>query len=76
MKRKVKKRAKRAVRATARKTGLTPKQCLADMQEAIDVAWATADPEAQAYQNQLFPAGKPTVEEFIAVLGARAKGSS
>lgn len=73
MKVKNKIRAKRAIRATARKTGTTPKQCLADMQEAIDAAWATTDPAAKAYQEQLFPAGKPTVEEFIAVLGNRAK---
>ena len=70
---KTKIRAKRAIRETARRTGKTPKQCLADMQEAIDAAWETTDPAAQAYQKQLFPAGKPTVEEFIAVLGARTQ---
>lgn len=62
-------RAKRAIRGTAQQFGVSRQQCRADMQAAIDEAWATADPAAQAEQQHLFPAGKPTVEEFLAVLG-------
>lgn len=76
MKLKDKIRAKQTIRATGRHFGISPAQSRAEMQQAIDVAWATADPDAQAYQKQLFPGGKPTVEEFIAVLGTRLKERS
>ena len=35
------------------------------MQEAIDIAWQSTDPEKIAFQNQMFPQGKPTVGQFI-----------
>ena len=40
----------------------------AAMEEAIVVAWATDDPEVKEFQARLFPNGKPTVEEYIAVI--------
>jgi hypothetical protein len=68
-----KRRVKRTIRGTAKQFNIPPEQCRTDMQATIDAAWATTDPGAQAYQKQLFPAGKPTVEEFIAVLGRRVQ---
>lgn len=68
-------RARQTIRTTARRFGISPAQSRADMQQAIDVGWERSqnDPEAKAYWQQLFPAGKPTVEEFIAVMCNKLK---
>ena len=42
------------------------------MREAIEQAWSSTDPEVVLFQMQLFPKGKPTVEEFIRVLAEEA----
>lgn len=65
-------KAKRVIRQTARIQGVTPTQCRREMQEAIDAAWATADPAIMAAQLRLFPSGKPEIEEFIIRLGQEA----
>lgn len=39
-----------------------------DLQEALDAAWESSDPAALQLQGELFPAGKPTLEQFIEVL--------
>lgn len=44
-----------------------------EMQAALDAAWATDDPEAKALQEQLFPGGKPTLEQFIEVLARQVR---
>lgn len=36
------------------------------MQAAIDAAWLSEDVEARRLQRELFPRGKPSVEEFVA----------
>ena len=66
-------KSKAAIRGTADHFGQTPEQVRLDMQEAIDEAWATADPAAKALQEQLFPAGKPTPEQFIATVARYMK---
>lgn len=56
-------RAHRVIKQVAREEGREPAEVRQDMQAAIDAAW-----ENQAgaeLQLQLFPAGKPTVEEFL-----------
>lgn len=58
-------RAKAVIRELARRDGVSPAAVRASMQEAIDEAWATADPAARAEQLRRFPAGKPTVEAFM-----------
>lgn len=59
-------KARATIRETARKFGITPEQCKADMQAAIDEGWRTEDPAARAYWAELFPGGrKPSLEEFI-----------
>ena len=71
-------RAKKTIRATSRHFGVSPAQSRAEMQQAIDIGWERSqnDPAAKAYWQQLFPAGKPTVEEFIAVLGNRVRNGN
>lgn len=49
-------------------TGKPREQICAEIQSAIDAAWASNLPEARKLQNDLFPKGKPAPEEFIAVL--------
>lgn len=56
-------RANRAIRQVAEREGKSPAEIRQAMQEAIDTAWA--NPAGRAMQQQLFPAGKPTVEEFL-----------
>ena len=36
-----------------------------EMKRAIDEAWANPTEEQKRFQEQYFPLGKPTVEEFI-----------
>jgi len=43
-----------------------------EMLAAIDAAWSNPDPMIQARQRQLFPNGKPTIEEFIRVMAKQA----
>lgn len=62
-------RAKAVIQELADREGKTPGEIRASMQEAIDEAWATADPAAKARQLELFPDGKkPTVEHFMLTL--------
>lgn len=79
MKWKDKRRAKRAIRGTGQKIGITSAQARAEMQEAIDAGWEASqnDPAAKARWLEMFPDGKkPSVEEFITVLGTRVQNQS
>lgn len=49
----------------AKSKGRPASQIRKEMREAIDAAWQTSDPAAQARQRQLFPEGKPSLELFI-----------
>ena len=53
------------IRKIAEAEGTTPAVIRQEMAAAIDAAWANPDPDAQAKQQQLFPAGKPSVEFFL-----------
>jgi len=44
------------------------KQIEREMQAALDIAWNSADSVITAKQRQLFPNGKPSVEEFLRVM--------
>lgn len=61
-------KANKIIRRLARRDGLSPADVKTSMQEAIDEAWASDNPEVIAAQLRRFPAGKPTVEEFISAL--------
>jgi len=39
-----------------------------EMQRTIDIAWSTTDPDIRKRQQELFPSGKPSVDEFIEVI--------
>ena len=61
------------IRQTARHYGVTEEEVRRDMQEALDAAWGSSDPEVRAFQEQLFPDGKPCLEDFIITLGKYMK---
>ncbi len=44
-----------------------------EMKKAIDLAWANPTEEQKRFQEQYFPKGKPTVEEFIQTVAHLAK---
>jgi len=52
----------------AAKYGVPVEEVVRDMQEALDDAWDNSDPAARARQRQLFPKGKPSIEEFVRVM--------
>ena len=51
----------------------SPAEVRKEMQAAIDMAWQTATPAAIEAQYHRFPAGKPTVEEFMIEMGKQLK---
>lgn len=56
------------IKQTAKHYGVPEEEVRQSIQEIIDEAWRTTDPEAKRLQQQAFPAGKPTPEEFVRVL--------
>ena len=57
----------------AAEEGLSPADIRREMAATIDAAWSSPDPAARAFQQQLFPAGKPTVELFLATLAGKIR---
>lgn len=57
---------------TAKNFDVSTPEAYDEMQKAIDAAWDTKDELALKRQKELFPNGKPTVEEFIAVVSKKA----
>ena len=53
--------------------GVSVGEIIRDMQEAVDAAWNNPDPAIRGRQRQLFPDGKPSVEEFIRVMAEQAQ---
>lgn len=66
-------KGKAAIRGTADHFGETPEDVRREIQAAIDAAWNTEDPAAMTLQRELFPAGKPTPEQFIATVARHIK---
>ena len=60
------------IEKTAKHFGVSVLELYDEMQKAIDAAWNTKDELALKRQLELFPNGKPTVEEFIAKISKRA----
>lgn len=63
---------KKSIIETAKQHGVSEQHVRDEMQKAIDAAWNTDDEQALKRQKELFPNGKPTVEEFIAVISQKA----
>ena len=52
----------------AKKYGTNIFEVIAEIQTSIDDAWDGFDAETLKKQQELFPNGKPTIEEFIRTL--------
>lgn len=68
-------RAKAVIRQVAEQQGLSTAEVRREMQLALDEAWATADHGAQQRQHELFPDGKPSLEQFIMTLAGELRSS-
>ena len=53
--------------------GVSVDEVVRDMQDTIDATWDTPDPVARKKQQELFPNGKPSIEEFIRVVAGQVK---
>ena len=53
------------INKVAKQNHLSKDSVKEEMQKALDAAWESNDPEALKKQHELFPDGKPSVEEFI-----------
>lgn len=62
-----------AIRRTACHYGKTEAEIRQEMQIALDSAWDASDPDTKRMQAELFPDGKPSLEEFIIKLSKLAK---
>lgn len=64
---------------TAKRFGISPDACRAEMQLALDEAWAATwrpgNIRAQVAWQRMFPAGKPSLEEFIQGVAASIRGA-
>lgn len=54
----------------AEQEGQSPADVRRAMQEALDEAWASNDLATKRRQRELFPDGKPSLEQFILTLAA------
>lgn len=61
-------KSKAAIRKTSAHFNETPENTRKEIEDVINTAWLSGDPDVQAFQQSLFPAGKPSPEEFIAVI--------
>lgn len=62
----------KAIKKTAKNNGVSEQHVREEMQKALDEAWNTTDEEALRYQKEMFPNGKPTIEEFIKKVSQKA----
>lgn len=63
-----------AIRKVAEHHGKSEKVVRRELEQIIDATWASSDPEAKLMQSRLFPKGKPTPEEFVAVIAIDFSG--
>lgn len=65
---------KESINKVAKENHLPKNTVLDEMQKALDAAWESKEPEAMKKQQELFPSGKPSVEEFIKRIAELSKG--
>lgn len=56
---------KKALKQTAKMHNVSEQYVRNEIQKTLDAAWSTNDEAALKRQQELFPNGKPTLEEFI-----------
>lgn len=60
-----KRKGAKIIKKVARQHGVSESHVRAEMQRALDEAWESDNPITKQRQRELFPDGKPSVEEFI-----------
>lgn len=68
-------RPQKVIKKTAKNNGVSEQHVRVEMQKALDAAWNTTDEAAMKRQKELFPNGKPTLDEFIQKVSRMASGS-
>lgn len=68
-------RPQKVIKKTAKNNGVSEQHVREEMQKALDAAWNTTDEAAMKRQKELFPNGKPTLDEFIQKVSRMASGS-
>ena len=68
-------RPQKVIKKTVKNNGVSEQHVREEMQKALDAAWNTTDEAAMKRQKELFPNGKPTLEEFIQKVSRMASGS-
>lgn len=68
-------RPQKVIKKTAKNNGVSEQHVREEMQKALDAAWNTTDEAAMKRQKELFPNGKPTLEEFIQKVSRMVSGS-
>ena len=58
-------RSQKVIKKTAKNNGVSEQHVRQEMQKALDAAWNTTDEAAMKRQKELFPNGKPTLDEFV-----------
>lgn len=66
-------RCRQIIREIADNNGQTETEVRGQMQALLDLSWDQGDPEARAKLDALFPAGKPSLEEFILILSGEVR---
>ena len=59
------KQSNELLKKIAAKHGVSVGDVVREMQDIIDATWDNPDPAAKKKQRELFPNGKPSIEEFI-----------
>lgn len=68
-------RPQKVIKKTAKNNGVSEQHVREEMQKALDATWNTTDEAAMKRQKELFPNGKPTLDEFIQKVSRMASGS-
>lgn len=56
---------KNIIRKIAKNNGVSESRVRTEMQLGLDKVWKTNDPDELRRRSELFPKGKPTLDEFI-----------
>ena len=65
--------ANELMKKIAAQHGVSVNEVMREMQDLIDATWGNPDPAAKKKQRELFPNGKPSIEEFIRVVVKQVK---
>jgi len=68
-----KKQSNELFKEIAAQHGVSVDEVVCEMQYLLDATWDNPDPIARKKQRELFPNGKPSLEEFIRIMEKQMK---